>query len=102
MNYKDEVAIVPGKVSVRTIAENYSGAVKLLGVAADAKIDPHMAEAIAVVQVIEGKCEFTLDDRKIPMSEGDFVVVAPAIVHSLVPVDGDVKVLLTKLNNDKR
>ena len=35
------------------------------------------------------------------MSEGDFVVVAPAIVHSLVPVGGDVKVLLTKLNNDK-
>ena len=102
MNYKNEVAIEPGKITTRTVAENYSGRVVLLGVAADAKIDPHMAEAIAVVQIIEGKCEFVLDDKKIEMSEGDFVVVPPAIVHSLTPKDGDVKVLLTKLDNDKR
>lgn len=102
MKYKDEIAIVPGKVTKRTVAENYSGVVVILGVAADAKIDPHIAEAVAVVQVLEGKCEFTIDDRKMEMTEGDFVVVAPAIVHSLVPKDGPVKVLLTKLNNDRR
>lgn len=97
MKLKDQLDYVAGDVARKIVAKNDSGLVILMAFDTNAAIGTHTAPAIAVVQILEGTCLFTLEDKELTLKEGDFLVMQPGTVHSLRAPER-FKMLLTKLN----
>ena len=57
----------------------------------------HTAPAVAVVQILEGVCAFTLNGEEHMLNAGDYLVMQPDTPHSLRAPER-FKMLLTKLN----
>ena len=97
MRLREQIDYVPGQVIHKVIAKNDSGIVILMAFDKDASLATHTAPAIAVVQILEGTCAFTLNGNEMMLNEGDFLVMQPETLHSLrAPVR--FKMVLTKLN----
>lgn len=88
---------VPGEVAHKVIAKNDSGLVILMAFDINAAIATHTAPAVAVVQIIEGTCAFTLEGKELMLHAGDYLVMQPGTPHSLRAPE-KFKMVLTKLN----
>lgn len=97
MKLKDQLDYVSGEVAHKVIAKNDSGLVILMAFDTNAEIATHVAPAVAVVQIIEGTCLFTLEGKELTLKEGDFLVMQPGTPHSLRAPE-KFKMVLTKLN----
>lgn len=97
MKLKDELDYAAGQVAHKVIAKNDSGVVILMAFDINAKIDTHIAPAVAIVQILEGTCLFTLDGKELTLKAGDYLVMQPETPHSLRAPER-FKMLLTKLN----
>ena len=54
---------------------------------------PHTHPHDQITCIIEGTCEFTLDQEKSIMNVGDMIHVPSGISHNIMPVGGSAKVL---------
>lgn len=97
MKLTDQLDYVAGEVAHKVIAKNASGLVILMAFDINAKIDTHTAPAVAVVQILEGTCLFTIEGEERTLKAGDFLVMQPGTPHSLRAPER-FKMLLTKLN----
>lgn len=97
MKLKDQLDYVAGEVAHKVVAKNDSGLVILMAFDINAEIGTHTAPALAIVQIIEGTCAFTLEDKELTLKEGDYLVMQPGTPHSLRAPER-FKMLLTKLN----
>lgn len=97
MRLIDELGYTPGTVARKIIAKNNSGIVILMAFDKDAEIGTHTAPAVALVQILEGTCAFTIDGKEQLLHTGDYLVMEPDTVHSLRAPER-FKMLLTKLN----
>lgn len=97
MKLKDEIEYVNGTIGRKVIAENASGSAVLMAFDINAAIGTHTAPAIAIVQILEGTCLFTLEDKELTLKAGDYLVMHPGTKHSLRAPER-FKMLLTKLN----
>lgn len=97
MRLKDELDYVAGEVVRKVIAQNDSGVVILMAFDINAEIGTHTAPAIAVVQILEGTCLFTLEEKELTLKAGDYLVMQPGTRHSLRAPE-KFKMVLTKLN----
>lgn len=97
MKLKDQLDYVAGEVAHKVVAKNDSGIVILMAFDIDTTIATHTAPAVAVVQIIEGTCLFTLEDKELTLHQGDYLVMQPGTPHSLRAPER-FKMLLTKLN----
>lgn len=93
----DELDYVDGMVVNKVMAKNESGMVVMMAFDHDTEIGTHAANAIAIVQIIEGTCAFTLDGEEHLLTQGDYLVMKPGTPHSLRAPER-FKMLLTKLN----
>lgn len=62
-----------------------------------AEIATHTAHAVAVVQILEGTCLFTLNGEERILEAGGYLVMQPDVPHSLRAPER-FKMILTKLN----
>ena len=97
MNLKDELDYVSGQIANKVIAKNDSGLVVLMAFDKDASLATHTAPAVAVVQILEGVCAFTIEGTERMLNAGDYLVMQPGTPHSL-RAPQRFKMLLTKLN----
>jgi len=97
MKIKDELEYVPGQIVNKVIAKNTSGMVIMMAFDKDAAIATHTAPAVAVVQILEGVCAFTINGKEHMLEAGDYLVMQPGTPHSLRAPE-QFKMLLTKLN----
>lgn len=97
MKLKNELDYVAGDVAHKVIAKDNSGIVILMAFDTNAEIGTHSAPAVALVQILEGTCNFTLEDKQLTLKEGDYLVMQPGTLHSLRAPER-FKMLLTKLN----
>lgn len=97
MKIKEQLDYTPGEVTHKVIAKNDSGLVILMAFDINSGIATHTAPAVAVVQILEGTCLFTLEDKELTLHEGDYLVMQPGTPHSLRAPER-FKMLLTKLN----
>ena len=58
----------------------------------------HTAPAVAVVQILEGVCAFTINGEERMLNAGDWLVMQPGTPHSLRAPER-FKMMLTKLND---
>lgn len=97
MNLKDQLDYAAGQVANKVIAKNDSGLVLMMAFDKDAAIPTHTAPAVAVVQILEGVCAFTINGEEQMLNAGDYLVMQPGTPHSLRAPER-FKMLLTKLN----
>lgn len=97
MKLKETIDYVAGEVAHKVVAKNESGLVILMAFDKGAALDTHMAPAVAVVQILEGTCAFTLEGKEMMLNEGDYLVMQPGTLHSLRAPER-FKMVLTKLN----
>lgn len=97
MKLIDQLDYVAGDVAHKVIAKNDSGLMIMMAFDVNAEIGNHSAPALAVVQILEGTCLFTLEGKELTLHAGDYVVIQPGAVHSLRAPER-FKMLLTKLN----
>lgn len=97
MKLTDQIDYVAGQVTHKVVAKNDSGLVILMAFDINAAIATHTAPAVAVVQILEGTCLFTLEGEELTLKAGDYLVMQPGTPHSLRAPER-FKMCLTKLN----
>lgn len=97
MRLISELDYVPGQIANKVIAKNDSGMVIMMAFDKDAALATHTAPAVAVVQILEGVCAFTINGVEQMLTAGDYLVMQPGTSHSLRAPE-PFKMLLTKLN----
>ena len=98
MNLINELNYSPGQIAKKVIASNDSGMVVMMAFDKDAALATHTAPAVAVVQILEGVCAFTINGTERMLNAGDCFVMQPGTPHSL-RAPQRFKMLLTKLNS---
>lgn len=84
------------RVQFRNIFSNANGGVALIGFKAGQKLDPHIAPAELMVNVLEGEIVFTIVDTPHNVKAGEFLLVGQDVLHSVLAVK-DSKVMLVKV-----
>lgn len=97
MKLIDQLDYEAGVVAHKVIAKNTSGIAILMAFDTNTHIDTHSAPAVAIVQILEGRCAFTIEGNERILEAGDYLVMEPDTQHSLRAPER-FKMLLTKLN----
>lgn len=84
------------RVQFKNIFGNTNGGVVLLAFKAGHKLDQHIAPAEVMVTVLEGEIVFTMIDRPLTLTSGQFLLMGADVPHS-VEAKSDSKVMLTKI-----
>lgn len=90
--------ITPGSDSVRfhNVFHNANGGVALVAFEAGQKLDTHNAPAEVMVYILEGRVEFTLNNGRHILHNGDFLLIGADVAHSVAALE-DSKLMLIKV-----
>jgi len=90
----DEVVTTPGKTICKTLVKNDAVAVLLFAFSRGKELRTHTSEGDAMVLVLEGCGEFTLDGTKHVCHAGESIVIPADLPHSVYAGE-DFKMMLT-------
>ncbi|MGM0441979.1 MAG: cupin domain-containing protein, partial [Elusimicrobiota bacterium] len=81
--YSDMVHYQEGSIVSRTIIEKGTGSVTLFAFDAGEKLSTHSAPYDALVQIIEGTGQITIDNKKFVLEAPQAIVMPADIPHSV-------------------
>jgi quercetin dioxygenase-like cupin family protein len=93
---KDTIEYSDGSIVSKALVDKSSGSVTLFAFDKDEKLSEHTAPFDAMVQVLEGKAEIIIDDKKSILTAGEFIVM-PANVPHAINASERFKMLLTMI-----
>lgn len=82
------------EVNRATLFSSTNGSINIIALKRGQNLSTHLAPADAMVQVIEGRINFTVNDVEQPMEAGQFIMMSKGTPHSLKAVE-DTKFILT-------
>lgn len=68
----------------RTLLDESGVRVTLFTFTAGQRLTEHATPARALVQILDGACEFTLAGKKTPLRAGDLLHMPPGLAHAVV------------------
>lgn len=86
-NLKETVSIAEGGVVSKQFIKNNGGNISFFGFDKGQGLSEHTAPFEAVVQIIEGKAEVSIDGNKSIVSEGELILMPANIPHALLAVE---------------
>lgn len=89
-----------GGVVSRTLAENSSGTITLFAFDEGEGLSEHSAPFDAMVQVLEGRAEWTIGGKAMAVAAGEVVLLPAGVPHGVQAVER-FKMLLTMLRGKK-
>ena len=89
-----EIAVQPGQIVSKTLAQNDAVSVTLFTFSKGEEIGTHDSQGDAMVYILEGTGRFTVGDREHLCKAGDALVMPAKVPHSVFAVE-DFKWLLT-------
>lgn len=95
---KDEIAYENKGVVSKTLVEKKTGTVTLFAFDKGQGLSEHSAPFDAMVQVVEGKGQFTIGKDKVIVSGGELVIMPADIPHAVFAVE-KFKMLLTMIRS---
>jgi len=95
-NLAAQIEIGEDRVHFKNIFNNSNGGVALVAFKAGQILDTHTAPAEVMITVLDGEIEFTMLDRTMTISAGQFVLMGAEVPHSVV-AKADTKMMLTKI-----
>lgn len=90
----DQVQIQPGQIVSKTLSQNSAVSVTLFAFAKGEEISTHDSTGDAMVTVLEGTGQFTVDGIPYVCHAGEAIVMPAAKPHSVYAVE-DFKMMLT-------
>lgn len=93
-----ETQFVPNGIVSRTLCRTPTARVVLFGFAAGQELTEHTSTQHALVQVLTGACEFSLDGKLRVLRAGDLLHIPPRMPHA-VKATGQFSMLLTLLQS---
>ncbi|CAB1255534.1 Cupin domain-containing protein [Ruminococcaceae bacterium BL-6] len=91
---RDQVQVLPGQIVSKTLAQNESVSITLFAFSEGEEIGTHDSEGDAMVLVLEGTGEFTVDGKKLTAGPGEFLIMPRKKPHS-VSAPENFKMMLT-------
>ncbi|MDE6418577.1 MAG: cupin domain-containing protein [Duncaniella sp.] len=92
----DQVSANAEKVNVKSLFETSNGGVALLAFKAGQALSEHMATAEVMVNVLEGRIDFTMLGTSHTINAGEFLLMGAEVLHSVRAIE-DSKVMLLKV-----
>lgn len=96
----DHIVYAENSVVSKTIIKKDTGTITLFAFDAGQGLSPHVAPFDALVQVVDGACEFFIEDQKFPMTSGDCLILPAGEIHSVEAIK-PFKMLLTMIKIPK-
>nr|WP_295685660.1 cupin domain-containing protein [uncultured Lachnoclostridium sp.] len=90
----DEVSIQPGQIVSKTLAQNSAISITLFGFDKDEEISTHDSTGDAMVTVLEGVGQFTVDGTVYSVNAGETLIMPAKKPHSVYAKEA-FKMLLT-------
>ena len=90
------VQYAAGSIVSRTILDKLTGTVTLFAFDKWQKLSEHTAPFDALVQVLDGKGQFTIDGKEIEVITGEIIIMPANIPHAVFAVE-KFKMLLTMI-----
>lgn len=94
MNLAEQVSVQEGQVVSKTLAQNDAVSVTLFAFSKGEEIGTHDSTGDAMVYVIDGKGQFTVDGVKYVVNKGETIVMPAKKPHAVYALE-DFKMLLT-------
>ncbi len=95
-NLAKDIEYSKDAVVSRTIIKKPTGTVTLFAFDAGQGLSPHVAPFDALVQVLDGKCSFSIEETKHLMDLGDCIILPAGKIHAVEAVT-PFKMLLTMI-----
>lgn len=89
-----EIAVQPGQIVSKTLAQNEAVSVTLFAFSKDEEISTHDSEGDAMVYILDGVGRFTVGGKEHICKAGDVLVMPAKVPHSVYAVE-DFKWMLT-------
>ena len=83
VSLKSETRFVPNGIVSRTVLNNDDIRAVLFGFAEGQELSEHTSTRHALVQILTGECELTLDGKPQHLKAGDLLYMAPNCPHAL-------------------
>lgn len=96
INYKKDIEYAGNSVVSKRVLEQKTGNITLFAFDKGQKLSEHSAPFDAMVQVMEGQVEITIDKKPYILKEGETIIMPANIPHALLAVE-KFKMLLTMI-----
>jgi len=96
INFKRDIDYSENGVVSKRVLEKSTGNITLFAFDKEQKLSEHSAPFDAMVQVIEGKVEITIDKKPYLLQEGETIIMPANIPHAVTAVE-KFKMLLTMI-----
>jgi len=95
-SFMSEIRYADNAVVSKQILKKKSGNVSLFAFAKDEGLSEHTAPFDAIVQIVEGKAEITIDEEPHILSIGESIIMPAHIPHAIRAID-NFKMVLTMI-----
>ena len=96
INFKKDIEYASNSVVSKRVLEQKTGNITLFSFDKGQKLSEHSAPFDAMVQVVEGQVEITIDKKPYLLKEGETIIMPANIPHALLAVE-KFKMLLTMI-----
>jgi quercetin dioxygenase-like cupin family protein len=96
INFKKDIEYASNSVVSKRVLEQKTGNITLFSFDKGQKLSEHSAPFDAMVQVVEGQVEITIDKKPYILKEGETIIMPANIPHALLAVE-KFKMLLTMI-----
>jgi quercetin dioxygenase-like cupin family protein len=79
----DETKFAPNGIVSRTLLRTANSRIVLFGFSEGQELTEHTSPQNAVIQILSGECEFSLDGKLHTVKAGDFVYMPPNLPHAV-------------------
>jgi quercetin dioxygenase-like cupin family protein len=79
----DSIIYADNSVVSKTIIKKDTGTVTLFAFDKGQGLSPHVAPFDALVQVVDGECDFFISEQKYPLTTGDCIILPAGETHSV-------------------
>ena len=86
-NLVDLVEYSKDSIVSKTILDKSAGTITLFAFDKDQKLSEHTAPYDAVVQVLDGKCQLTIDGQPKQISTGEIIIMPGNVPHSVTATE---------------
>jgi Cupin domain. len=98
LNLKELVSYQEGQVISRTLAQTPNANITLFSLDRNEGISKHITAGDAMVQILDGTAEITIDNNTFTVKEGESIIMPSNIPHSLQACER-FKMLLTVIKH---
>jgi len=94
INFRKDITYAPNGIVSKRVLEKSTGNISLFAFDQGQQLSEHSAPFDAMVQILEGKAEITIDKKPYHLQEGETIIMPANIPHA-VHAEEKFKMLLT-------